>query len=245
MGRGTCRVRAESFRNSSRSVLVFLASLAVFGCAHSHTHLVPGELSMRVSPASEQNPPEHPNSFQIIITRNWFFYSHSAIRLNSAGHHLFWDPAGSYGDVEKKPQWFSGIDIPADFRRVNDLIVSGVPDLATYWHFARNSGDRAMEVFEWSLDEPAANHYYALFTAGATREGNSYGFHTQGYLLCSSTLTRFLRRFAGDIVNIKENYFFPGNLSYELYRQGPDRILIFEEGQPVKIYASHRFLPGS
>lgn len=218
------------------AVCFFLLAL-LHGCAHTHTQRIPDNYQSQPLILTSEFETEPQYALQIIITRSPQYYTHSALRLKYGKQRLFWDPAGSYGDFDEYPDFYIESPLPDNFKRVNDVIFNGVPSLYRYWQFSIHTNDNGMEVFEWKLSEEKAKFYYNLLRLGAEQPDNKVGFITRrNFMMCSSALTRFLLRFADDTIGISESYFFPDNLSHDLYTRHAHDIYLIELEQPSYHY---------
>jgi hypothetical protein len=221
-----------------RAFLPALCILLFSGCTHMHLARVPPQLHEQPSPVTRQDIESHSYKLQIIVTRHPIYFTHSALRLIDGQQLLFWDPAGTFGLTEEYPAFYKQHPLPAGFSKRNDLIVDGVPDLSLYWAYAQQTGDEGMEVLEWNLTPAQAAHYYDVLLTGAEGNEQTYHFTTKHhFLLCSSNLSRFLVRFTGDSVGLKETCFFPDSLAHALYKLNPDRVIFFDEEEGVRIFS--------
>jgi len=215
---------------------LFILVVAVFssGCTHLHSELIPSHYK-NIPNDKLENP--QPN-IQIIVTRGPLYFTHSAIRVQNNEKIYFWDPLGSYG-MDEHAEYFKEQGLPSSFLKKDDLITYGVPNLNTYWSFAKYTADTGMEIFEWMLSNQQATHLQNVFYAGANDSDNPYDFDSQDtFLLCSSALSRFINRFVSDIVPLGETYFFPDSLAHKLYALEPDRIIVFEKGRETRVFSS-------
>jgi len=178
---------------------------------------------------------------QVIITRGPFYFTHSAIRIQSNDKIYFWDPSGAYG-MDEYAEYFSDNPLPENFSKREDLITAGIPSLETYWLFAQYTEDRSMEVFEWTLTNEQALHYQSILLAGSLDGNNEFDFDSHAtFLLCSSALSRYLIDFVSEPVSLKETFFFPDSLAHKLYALRPNRIIIFDKGMPTQIFSPQNF----
>lgn len=211
-----------------RLVLALVLSLSAYGCAHTGA---PPRGMVIQGPAGGNADSDTAPALQILITRNFLYGTHTALRLNVPPREtLFWDPSGIYGVFHDQDDVaLFGDLIPPDLVRINDLIVKRAPSLEHYWRYARRTLDSGMEVFVWRLDEERAAQLYDLFLAGSRAGSNQPGFRTETYtLLCATAVSRFLRNHAANIVSVDEVYFWPHNLARHLRAQEPDVLIVFD-----------------
>ena len=215
-----------------RIITILVFSIFFSACTHLHNDLIPIEYTQKNTASIESKKP----NIQIIVTRGPFYFTHSAIRIQSKERILFWDPSGSYADDEHD-EFFKENALPNDFRKKNALIVNGVPSLDTYWLFAQYTEDSGMEIFEWALTDEVARHYQSILLTGSEEGDNKYDFASQDiFLLCSSALSRFVNRFVSETISLGETYFFPDSLAHKLYTLNPDRIILFEKGGDTQVF---------
>lgn len=215
-----------------RNLFILLVSLLASACTHLHTDLMPDKYHQQKIVNLQDKKPK----IQIIVTRGPFYFTHSAIRIQNQERILFWDPSGSYGGDEHA-LYFKQHPLPENFEKKNALILHGIPDLEAYWSFAQFTDDTGMEIFEWSLTNQVATHYQSILLAGAEEGKNQYDFKSQDVvLLCSSALSRFVIRFASEVISLDETFFFPDSLAHKLYSLNPDRIILFEKDEVTRVF---------
>ena len=214
--------------------LSLMCLACITGCTHSHIHLISPEAKTQTA-ASAKQITEPQNALQVILTRSALFYSHAAVRLLNQGNAIFWDPAGTYGIEEERPDYYENHPLPSDFHRHNDLITTGTPDLDQYWHYSKFTGDNATEVFEWHLTTEQAEHYHALLVNGSN--GNEkVGFITKTpTAVCGHAVSSFLIRHAKEQIPLTEHYSLPHGLSHGLHATKADRIYYYVIDEPLKI----------
>ena len=215
-----------------RIITILVFSILFSACTHLHNDLIPTEYTQKNATHIENKEP----NIQIIVTRGPFYFTHSAIRIQSKKRILFWDPSGSYADDEHA-EFFKEHPLPDGFSKKNALIVDGIPSLETYWLFSQYTEDSGMEIFEWALADDVALHYQSILLAGSEGSNNQYDFASQDiFLLCSSALSRFVNRFVSDTIALEDAFFFPDSLAHKLYSLNPDRIIFFEKGKVTRIF---------
>ena len=215
-----------------RIVTILVFSISFSACTHLHNDLIPTEYTQKSTTHIENKK----SNIQIIVTRGPFYFTHSAIRIQSQKRILFWDPSGSYADDEHV-EFFKEHPLPDGFSKKNALIVDGIPSLEIYWLFAQYTDDSGMEIFEWALADDVALHYQSILLAGSEGSNNQYDFASQDiFLLCSSALSRFVNRFVSETLSLGETYFFPDSLAHKLYSLKPDKIIVFEKGKDTRIF---------
>jgi len=150
----------------------------------------------------------------------------TALRLVTPGKpDVFWDPGGGYGTG------------PGDDVRRKDLIVVDPPDLETYLPFRWENFDAAVEVFEWDLETEYAGKLYKILTQGTDENHPAGRFYTQSIgLMCSIAVSDFLNRFATELMDVPETFFWPHRLAQVLYTQSPDRVLVFRRREQPMVY---------
>jgi hypothetical protein len=163
---------------------------------------------------------------QVIIASGVIWDNHTALRLVTPGKPVvFWDPGGGYGTA------------PGDDVRRKDLIVVNPPDLETYLPFRWENYDAAVEIFEWDLEPAYANELYEILTRGADDNHPAGRFSTRSMgLMCSIAVSDFLSRFATELMDVPDTFFWPHTLARVLYTQSPDRVLVFRRRQQPMIY---------
>lgn len=163
---------------------------------------------------------------QIIIAYGQLVDNHAALRLVCPGRPvLFWDPGGGYNKQT------------APHTRWNDIIVKDPPDLATYLAFRRTHYDTVVEIFEWRITRQQSERLADVLRFGtdSSHPAGAFRSSTTG-LFCSSAISDFLKRFAGDIMTISETYFWPSDLARALYTQAPARVILFRSADAPVIY---------
>lgn len=161
--------------------------------------------------------------------------SHTAVRLLTAERPvLFWDPGGSYGKPDSR---LPSHTRPARVTRHADLITGNAPDLETYFTFRRALGNTGVEIFEWILSTEQAEKLHDILLSGS-RSGRRAEFRSKAPpMFCSRAASQFLHRFAADILDVPQKYFFPHRLARVLYSQSPDRVLLYQPANRTLLHA--------
>ncbi len=169
----------------------------------------------------------------VFIMYSGMICSHVALRVycQSKGP-IFWDPAGGFGrhheDVDPAIQ-NSHFDIPAELGSVRkkDMIVEGVPSINQYLAWRKQIQTSGVEVFEFNLSDEDAEKFWTIIRDGTNRSHPKGAFHTNAVGgTCGLVVAKFLHRFAGDIV-VVNTVLYPHNLSKQLYRGNPDRVIVY------------------
>jgi len=221
--------------NVIKCMVMCICLATLIGCTHSHKHLL--RPSYLASKPSLLDSMPRANAIQVITTRSPLFYSHAAVRMIYKNQVLFWDPSGAYGVEDEHSAYYIEHPMPKEFRRSEDLITQGVPDLARYWQYSIFTGDDAMEIFEWTLNDKQAKFYYELLLKGADQRAHKINFFTHdSATICSAAVSSFLIRFGNDIIPLQERYFLPHGLAHDLHTLNPERIYYFELRRPARIF---------
>ena len=144
---------------------------------------------------------------------------HTALRLfcPSKGP-LFWDPAGAFATKRYM-----------DAKRTDDVMSEKVPTLNQYMDWRKAINTHAVEIFEFNLTDSEAEELYTILHYGTKRSHPKGRFSTKAIgLTCGLSVARFLHRFAEDIVEV-DTVFFPHNLAKQLYKENPDRVVVYRD----------------
>ena len=163
---------------------------------------------------------------QVIIAYFEWWPNHVALRLVAPGRPvIFWDPGGGYG--RKSPQ----------LQRINDLIIDGAPDIPTYLPFRWAQSDALIEIFEWRLPDSEAWRMHHILLVGAEIDADpQIDFSTDASaFFCAAAVSEFLQRFGAPTIHMTATTILPARLSRDLYRQKPDRVLVFQRQQRPQI----------
>jgi len=232
---------------------IFLAAsfLFVSGCAHWNAPKVPDhwqgkELEGQVN----LNDIETPRLQIIVMSADWVC-NHAALRLISPGMPvIFWDPGGGLGDSDESSEYFSdkGNDGKRLFiKRSFDLVYTAPEDLVRYIDYRwQATSDELIEIFEFNLTAKDAIKLNKKLLSGENNSHQQGQFSTDAVpLMCSVATSEFLQAFMTHRIAIPASYFFPHNLSSQLYSQKPDRVLIFQRGKkPVYYQFPYKFVVG-
>ena len=205
--------------------------LVLIGCTYlPKPHLPAPHLpdSWTATAADDEAIADRPGEarLQVIIAYGPLVDNHAALRLVCPGRPvLFWDPGGGYNKQT------------APHTRWNDIIVQDPPDLSTYLAFRRTHYDTAVEIFEWRITAPQAAALMDVLRNGtdSRHPAGSFRSGTAG-LFCSTAISDFLSRFAGDVMTVSKTYFWPNELAKALYTQNPYRVILFRPANPLVIY---------
>ena len=212
---------------SVRVLIPILLAAAIFSsCIHAPApHLPSFWIGTQTDLESISKRPQRAR-LQIIIGSGLAWDNHTALRLVTPGKPVvFWDPGGGYGTG------------PGDDVRRKDLIVVNPPDLKTYLPFRWDNFDSAVEVFEWDLESAYASNLYDILTRGTDEHHPAGRFYTQTIgFRCSIAVSDFLNRFATEIMDVPETFFWPHQLARVLYTQSPDRVLLFRRHEQPMVY---------
>jgi hypothetical protein len=200
------------------ATIILLALATATGCVHRPSPYMPEDWPRY--PAAVQSLAGHAETprLQVIIGYFAWWPNHTALRLVAPDRPvLFWDPGGGYG-----------LD-PPHRERIRDVIVEGAPDLPTYLPFRWYNNDALIEIFEWRLADAEALRLRHILLAGAGLAPDpaiDFDTNTPGFF-CASAVSGFLHRFGGPRMRIEAQTVSPARLSRYLYRQHPDRVLLF------------------
>lgn len=109
------------------------------------------------------------------------------------------------------------------------MIVEGAPDIPTYLPFRWYNNDALIEIFEWRLSGAEALRLHHILMAGAGIAPDpaiDFDTDTPGFF-CASAISEFLHRFGAPTIRLEGQTVSPARLSRYLYRQHPDRVLLF------------------
>jgi hypothetical protein len=184
----------------------------------------------------EDNPEQ--SKLHVMVMYHRTSCKHTALRLycRTKGP-LFWDPAGAFAtqvrylgpaarhnrDFATKPYM--------DSERRNDVISEEVPTINQYLAWRKLINTHAVEIFEYNIPDGEAEELWTILRYGTKRSHPKGSFSTKAIgLTCGLSVARFLHRFAEDIVEV-DNVFYPHNLAKQLYKENPDRVIIYRDEQ--------------
>jgi hypothetical protein len=201
------------------ATISLLVMLSVTGCFHRPSPFMPDDWPRYTAETDIlAADPEAPR-LQIIVGYFDLWPNHTALRLVASDRPvIFWDPGGGYGSTR-----------PPYLARTRDLIVDRAPDLPTYLPFRWYNNDALIEIFEWQLAEEEALRMHHILMAGAGIEADpeiDFDTETPGFF-CAAAISKFLQRFGAPTIRIEQTTASPARLSRNLYRQRPDRVLLF------------------
>ena len=148
---------------------------------------------------------------------------------------VFWDPAGGYaarhrhaGQARRHLRYKAPVkDGPV---RENDVFAEKVPSLKQYLDWRKRIDTHAVEIFEFNISDEQAEEIWTILRYGTKRSHPKGRFSTNAMGgLCGFSVAKFLHRFAEDIVNV-EAVWHPHNLAKQLYKETPDRVIIYRDG---------------
>ncbi len=213
-----CKAKGSGLPPRPTAVILCLLLLSVTGCFHRPSPYMPDDWPRHTAPASSLAADKASSRLQIIIGYFDLWPNHTALRLVAPGRPvIFWDPGGGYGIQPPKRE------------RVRDVIVDGAPDIPTYLPFRRYNNDALTEIFEWDLSRGEARRMHHVLMAGAGIAPDpeiDFDTETAGFF-CAAAISEFLHRFGAPTFRVAETTSSPARLSRELYRQNPDRVLLF------------------
>jgi hypothetical protein len=155
---------------------------------------------------------------QIMVSYGAGACTHSALRLESAGHGaLLWDPGGGWG---------LNAHSPAGVLRRADVIAREAPTLADYVDYRWRLGDKGLEVFEWQLDEAQAARLYRLLTDGTAFDTDRAAW------TCSLALGDLLQQHGAPALRIHDRHFLPHRMVVDLYAARPARVMRYRPASP-------------
>ncbi|MGB3211709.1 MAG: hypothetical protein WBB19_13480 [Desulforhopalus sp.] len=202
-----------------------ILTLMTSGCFHSPAPYVPADAAVSVQGETITECQNTMSCLQILIMYGSHICAHAALRLEyPTGKSLFWDPAGGYG---KAGSVFA--------ERDRDVIHRNAPTLNEYIFFRTEIETAAAEIFEWRIEAQQADKLYNILSRGTDDAAPEGKFSPQGAgLFCSSHVSEFLQRFAGDLLTV-EKVFYPHALAKQLYTQSPDRVIIINFDDYISI----------
>ncbi len=228
---------------TKKNVLLVLIIIAVdlqSGCCFHRTYppMLPGSWS--ACEGDEECLEDKPwqAKLQIIVMYHGTSCTHTALRLYSRTKgSLFWDPAGSFAIPKRYvgPDARRNIDFAAppymSRVRINDVIVEEAPSINQYMTWRKLINTHTVEVFEFNVSDSEAEELWTILRYGTKRSHPKGAFHTHTIgLTCGLAVARFLDTFAENIVDV-DTVFFPHNLAKQLYRERPDRVIVYRESQ--------------
>ena len=174
---------------------------------------------------------------QVMVMYNEEPCSHVALRLYSQKRGpIFWDPAGGFAN-EQGNEYTE--DQESDFNessnvdsiRLNDIIIKSAPSINEYLAWRKFINTHAAEIVEFNISEDEAENLWAILSNGSKRSHPKGEFHTNAIGgTCGLSIAKFLHRFAEDIIKVN-SVLYPHNLAKQLYKQNPDRVIIYRDDQ--------------
>ena len=161
--------------------------------------------------------------------------THVALRLYCQKKGpIFWDPAGGFAndqDYMNLEDQENNFDVSSnqDSIRLNDVIIESAPSINQYLVWRKFIDTHAAEIFEFNVPEDKAEELWAILRNGTKRSHPKGKFHTNAVGgTCGLSIAKFLHRFAEDIIKV-DTVLFPHNLAKQLYKQNPDRVIIYRD----------------
>ena len=148
---------------------------------------------------------------------------------------LFWDPAGGFashhlyaGQARRHRRYDAPVkEGPV---RENDVLVEKPPSLNQYLDWRKRIDTHAVEIFEFNTSDEQAEEIWTILRYGTKRSHPEGRFSTNAMGgLCGLSVAKFLHRFAEDIVKV-DAVWHPHNLAKQLYKENPDRVIIYRDG---------------
>lgn len=168
--------------------------------------------------------------------------NHAALRLIAPGKPvIFWDPGGGLGDSDESDEYFSNKGSGGQelvIERAFDLVFTAPEDLERFIDYRwQATSDEFIEIFEFDLEVVRAIQLNKVFLEGANNSHQREKFSTDAVpLMCSVAISDFLQEFMKDRIALPASFFFPHNLSHQLYTQRPDRVFLFRRGRKPVLY---------
>lgn len=208
-----------------RIAIAIIGLALASGCHESYGPDVRVDWPARPTAIANVPRPQGAGLLQVITGYTPPVYSHAALRLQTTdGQVIFWDPGGDYALRTPKG-------------RIEDRIVHP-PEVAEYIRWRLDVvGDRGGEVFEWDLTPEHAAQLALLLVNGATTEQPKEKFNSNEIGgRCALSISSFLRRYCPQQVKMTRNWFYPYDLAQAMYKENPDRIIVYHKKKPVVVY---------
>ena len=104
------------------------------------------------------------------------------------------------------------------------------PGLNQYLDWRKRIDTHAVEIFEFNIPDEQAEEIWNILRYGTKRSHPKGRFSTNAMGgLCGFSVAKFLHRFADDIVKV-DTVWHPHNLAKQLYKENPDRVIIYRDG---------------
>ncbi len=148
---------------------------------------------------------------------------------------LFWDPAGGFASRHRyagQARRYRRYDAPVNEGpvRENDVLVEKAPSLNQYLDWRKRIDTHAVEIFEFNISDEQAEEIWTIIRYGTKRSHPKGRFSTNAMGgLCGLSVAKYLHRFAEDIVKV-DTVWHPHNLAKQLYKENPDRVIIYRDG---------------
>jgi len=214
---------------SSLALLALLSLAGPAGCFSSGP-VAPSEWR---SPSDAVTDPadfdQSSPALQVLICQGKRAGTHTGLRiLRPSRPIIFWDPAGQFGWGRE------------DLRRSRDVFAENAPGMAEYirWRF-QGADDAAVTLFEWRLTPQQADALADVLTHEAVVPQGEVEFETSTVgLFCCHAVSKYLDRFAKDLVTIPTYWFRPEALGDHLWSQHPDRVAIFHADGTTEVFTA-------
>ena len=213
-------------------ILISIASFHTGCCVHRSCPMLPESWN-----ANECNSKSLEDDFQQAKLHIMVMYNgpcaHVALRLYCKKEGaILWDPAGGfardqvYVNPEDREFNFDDSSNPNSIRR-NDVIVKSVPSINQYLVWRKFIDTHAAEIFEFNILQDKTEELWTILRNGTKHSHPKGAFHTNAIGgTCGLSIAKFLHRFADDIIKVN-TVLFPHNLAKQLYKQNPDRVIIY------------------
>jgi len=208
-----------------RIFILLLMGLTLGGCFNSHGPDVSTDWPSRPTAVANIDRPAGKGVLQVFAGYTPPVYSHAALRVETPdGHVVFWDPGGDYAKTATTGRQGDNPTRP--------------PTAAEYLRWRLDVvGDRGGEVFEWDVTAEEAAYLADVLENGRTSDDPEGSFDPDvPPSQCALTICEYLDRFAPQYVQLGERLFYPYSLAQALYKQNPDRIIVYWLNKPTRVY---------
>ena len=233
-------------KNISAIIFIFITIFPISCCFHRTCPMLPRTWSANECNSKSLEDNDKQAKLHVMVMYNEGPCSHVALRLYCQDKGpIFWDPAGgfaneqgNYGmnqgnvDNEDEDQELSiNNSSTVNSIRFNDVTTKKAPSINEYLAWRKTIKTHAAEIFEFNISEAEAENLWDILRNGTTRSHPKGKFHTNAIGgTCGLSIAKFLHRFAEDIIKVN-SAFYPHNLAKQLYKQNPDRVIIYRDGQ--------------
>ncbi len=236
-----CFLSLNYFKNFIRMlkkkllIILFALGIAVnSGCCFHHSSVPKLPKTWHGNECDTKSLEDDPEQakLHVFIMYSGMICSHVALRVyGQSKGSIFWDPAGGFGrhdDVDPTLQ-NSDSDIPAELGSVRekDVIVEGAPSINQYLAWRKQIQTSGVEIFEFNLSDDDAGKFWNIIRYGTNYSHPKGAFQTNAVGgTCGLVVAKFLHRFAEGIVDVN-TVLYPHNLSKQLYKENPDRVIVY------------------